>query len=149
MQRRDQVLRAYFQGRDWDDNNEFALKRHLILNSHELLPGYPLLINDEWEAEPNRNQEGRGDLLFADGKDRYAVVEVKWLDLTNSGRTTRTSRTKKRQKVKEQAVDYTNALARRLETFVQIEGYWFTNECPMPQLAKKLPDEGAVILHPT
>lgn len=140
MQRRDQVLRAYFQGRDWDENNEYALKRYLVLNSHKLLPDYPLLIDDEWEVEPNRNQEGQGDLLFADGAGRYAVVEVKWLNLATSGRTTRGSRTKKRQKVKDQAADYSYALARRLETFIQIEGYWFTNEFQKPQLAQTLPE---------
>jgi len=140
MQKRDQVLRAYFQGRDWDENNEYALKRDLVLNSHELLPGYPLLIDNEWEAEPNRNQEGKGDLLFADGEDRFAVVEVKWIDEDNSGPTTRKSRNKKRNKVKEQAADYTHALAQLLQTFTQIEGYWFTNECERPKLAKKLPE---------
>jgi len=138
LERRNQVLRAYFEGRDWDDNNENALKRDLVRRSHELLPAYPLLIDDEWEVEPNRTQDGKGDLLFTDGAGRYAVVEVKWLDLTTSGKTPRTSRTKKRQKVKDQAADYAHALARRLETFTQIEGYWFTNEYQTPQLIQKL-----------
>jgi Holliday junction resolvase-like predicted endonuclease len=140
MERRDQVLRAYFQGRDWDENNEYVLTRHLVLNSYELLPDYPLIIDDQWEAEPNRNQEGEGDLLFADGEGRFAVVEVKWIDLTSSGDTASTRRTKKRKKVKEQAANYACSLAQRLDTFVQIEGYWFTNEYPSPQLAKKLPE---------
>ncbi|MGB3311234.1 MAG: hypothetical protein WBG32_19445 [Nodosilinea sp.] len=134
MVRRDQVLRAYFAGRDWDDNNEYALKRHLVLHSHELLPGYPLLIDDEWEAAPNRNQEGKGDLLFADGEGRFAVVEVKWLDLDDSGKTAKTRRTHKRKKVKDQAAGYVCCLAQRLETFTLIEGYWFTNEVHKPQL---------------
>ncbi|TVQ06772.1 MAG: hypothetical protein EA368_16195 [Leptolyngbya sp. DLM2.Bin27] len=132
--RRDQVLRAYFAGRDWDDNNEYSLKRKLVLHSHELLPSYPFLIDDEWETEPNRNQAGKGDLLFADGKGRFAVVEVKWLDCDNSGKTAKTRRTQKRKKVKDQAVDYANSLAERLKIFAQIEGYWFTNECEKPQL---------------
>ncbi|MBW4486055.1 MAG: hypothetical protein KME14_26325 [Tildeniella torsiva UHER 1998/13D] len=138
MVRRDQVLRAYFAGRDWDDNNEYALKRELVRHSQELLPSYPLLIDDEWEAEPNRNQEGKGDLLFADGEGRFAVVEVKWLDLDNSGKTAKTRRTHKRKKVKDQAAEYAACLAERLKIFAQIEGYWFTNECNRPQLEKRL-----------
>lgn len=134
MVRRDQVLRQYFAGRDWDHNNEYALKRQLVLASRELLPDYPFLIEDEWEAEPNRNQEGKGDLLFSDGEGRFAVVEVKWLDLGASGKTPKTRRTKKRKKVKDQAVNYASALAQRLQLFVQIEGYSFTNEWSKPQL---------------
>jgi hypothetical protein len=30
IQRRNQVLRAYFKGRDWDENNEYNLTRHLV-----------------------------------------------------------------------------------------------------------------------
>jgi hypothetical protein len=139
LERRDRVLRAYFEGRDWDKNNEYALKRRLVLNSQSLLPGYPLLFDDEWEVEPNRNQKGRGDLLFTDGEGRYAVVEVKWLDVNNTGKTTRNNRTKKRQKVRDQAANYVDALAQCLETFTQIEGYRLTNEDDEPQLVRKLP----------
>jgi hypothetical protein len=48
VQHRDQVLRAYFQGRDWDENKEYALKRDLVLRSAELLPDFPYLFDDEW-----------------------------------------------------------------------------------------------------
>jgi len=140
LDRRNQVLRAYFTGRDWDDNNEYALKRDLVLNSHELLPNYPLLIDDEWEVEPNRTQDGKGDLLFTDGAGRFAVVEVKWVDEDASGSNARTSRNAKRSKVKKQAANYAQALANRLKTFIQIEGYWFTNECHKPQLIQRLPE---------
>ncbi|MGB3138703.1 MAG: hypothetical protein WBB18_17975 [Nodosilinea sp.] len=140
MQRRDQVLRAYFLGRDWDDNNELALKRDLVLRSQELLPNYPLLINDEWEVEPNRTQDGKGDLLFTDGAGCYAVVEVKWVDVDTSGSTARSSRTGKRSRVKKQAANYAQALVNCLQTFIQIEGYWFTNECQTPQLIQSLPE---------
>ena len=138
IERRNRVLRTYFQERDWDENNEYALKRYLVLHSHELLPDHPLLMDDEWEVEPNRNQEGKGDLLFSDGAGRFAVVEVKWLNQDKSGKTARTSRTQKRNKVRDQAVEYAHALAQRLETFTQIEGYCFTNEYPKPQLIKEI-----------
>ncbi len=38
IQRRDQVLRDYFKGLNWDKNNEYNLTRHLVLNSQELFP---------------------------------------------------------------------------------------------------------------
>ena len=49
-QRRDQVLRAYLAGFDWDLTGETALRRHLVLNSAQLLPDFPLLIGLEWSA---------------------------------------------------------------------------------------------------
>lgn len=133
VQRRDEVLRAYFQGRDWDENQEYALKRDLVLRSAELLPDYPYLFDDEWEVEANRTQDGKGDLIFTDGEGRYAVVEVKWLDLDNSGKTTRNNRTKKRQKVQEQAITYAYELKQKLDDSAQVSAYWFTNECSRPQ----------------
>ncbi|MBW4462260.1 MAG: hypothetical protein KME47_18785 [Nodosilinea sp. WJT8-NPBG4] len=138
MVRRDQVLRAYFKGRNWDNNNEYVLKRELVRHSQELLPSYPLLIDDEWEVEPNRTQEGKGDLIFADGEGRFAVVEVKWLNLDNSGKTAKTRCKHQRKKVKDQAAEYTGFVGQRLKIFAQIEGYWFTNECDKPQLEKRL-----------
>jgi hypothetical protein len=138
VQRRDQVLRAYFQGRDWDENKEYALKRNLVLHSSELLPDYPYLFDDEWEVEANRTQDGKGDLVFTDGEGRYAVVEVKWLDLDNSGKTVRTSRTKKRQKVQDQAVIYADELRQKLGDSVQVNAYCFTNEYDRPQLVPTL-----------
>jgi hypothetical protein len=41
--RRDRILRDLFNGKDWDRNEEFMLKRSLVLRSAELLPGYPFL----------------------------------------------------------------------------------------------------------
>ena len=41
--RRDKVLRAYFDGKDWDENDEFVLKRELIGRSEMLLPDFPWL----------------------------------------------------------------------------------------------------------
>lgn len=136
---RDQILRAYFKGRNWDANYEFLLKRKLVLNSHELLPSFPFLIDDEWEVEPNRSQQGKGDLLFSDGLGNFAVVEVKYIDLENTGSTASNRRTKKRSLVIEQTKEYTNALASHLKKFVKIEGYIYTNEVNAPQCVISLP----------
>ncbi len=135
IEHRNQVLRAYFEGRDWDSNNEYALKRKLVLNSTKLLSKYQYVVEDEWEVEPSRSDKGRGDLVFTDGSGRFAVVEVKWIDIEGGGRTGSTKRTsnrKKRRKVEEQAIDYANRWSKRFD-INQVEAYIFTNEqdCPM------------------
>lgn len=38
---RDKVLHCYFAGRDWDKNDEYTLKRKLVLNRDRLFPQYP------------------------------------------------------------------------------------------------------------
>lgn len=135
IENRDQVLRAYFNGRDWDSNNEYALKRKLVLSSHQLLPEYSYVIEDEWEVEPSRTDQGRGDLVFTDGNSCFAVVEVKWIDLEGEGRTGSTKRVsnrKKRRKVEEQAIEYAKAYAKKLSLEAiyvkQINAFIFTNE---------------------
>ncbi|MBE9112604.1 hypothetical protein IQ273_24745 [Nodosilinea sp. LEGE 07298] len=147
VKHRDSVLRAYFEGRDWDRNNEYALKRKFVTNSETLMPNYPYLIDDEWEVESSRTEKGKGDLLFTDGAGRFSVVEVKWIDLegpngSRTGSTRRDSNRKKKKQVKEQAVKYAQALGRLLDSFSEIEGYSYTNEGTTPQLQTKLtPDD--------
>lgn len=133
MERRNQVIRAYFADRDWDKNSEYELKRYLVLNSHDLLPGYPLVIDDEWEVAPNQAQDGKGDLVFTDGVGRFAIVEVKWIDLDRSGKTARTNRTGKRKKVQVQADTYMKAFKRIHPDCLSVEGYYFTSENQQPQ----------------
>ncbi|WP_239112898.1 hypothetical protein [Halomicronema sp. CCY15110] len=125
---RDRVLRAYFEGRYWDGNEEFALKRELVLSSSQLLPDYPFVVDDEWEAEPNQGDRGKGDLIFTNGESRFAVVEVKWIDLVRTGKTVRTGRNRDRNKVREQAEKYRDILAAKLGPDFHVEGYYFTNE---------------------
>ncbi|ESA37921.1 hypothetical protein N836_34575 [Leptolyngbya sp. Heron Island J] len=38
IEHRDQVLRAYFAGSDWDLVGEYGLNRELVLKSSQLLP---------------------------------------------------------------------------------------------------------------
>jgi hypothetical protein len=139
IEHRNQILRTYLEGRNWDGNGEYALKRQLVLMSAQLLPDYPYVIEDEWEVELGRTDRGRGDLVFTDGTGCFAVVEVKWLDLESTGRTGTTKRTsnrKKRRAVEEQALTYANyytelALS-AFETVRRIEAFVFTNEYQQP-----------------
>lgn len=125
---RDRVLRAYFEGRYWDENEEFALKRELVLKSHEIFPEYPFLIDSDWEVCPNMAQNGQGDFIFTDGMGSFAIVKVKWIDRLSTGDTASARRTKKRKKVREQAAGYRDVWASRFPDAVKVEGYYFTNE---------------------
>jgi hypothetical protein len=104
--RRDGVLRAYLEGRDWDAGAEAALTRELVAASAELLPSHPYLVDYEWDEVPGRTEGGRGDLLFSDGQSRFAVVEVK--SVYGSG-----DITSRRSKVDEQARRYRYAVQER------------------------------------
>ena len=128
MRRRDSVLRAFFQGKDWEQNEEFVLKRQLVLRSHELLPDFPFLIDDEWEVVSGQTNEGKGDLLFANEKGEIAVVEVKFIDTDRTGRTARSKRTDSRSKVWKQAFIYAGHAARRYPEYPTIFSCYYTNE---------------------
>ena len=104
-EKRNRILRAYFEGRDWDNSGEYNLKRKLILEGDPGLAGYPLLYDDEWEVVPGQSNCGKGDLVFTDGQGKFAVVEVKYMN-PSTGRTARTRRTKQRKQVVEQAIHY-------------------------------------------
>ena len=130
--RRDRILRAFFEGKDWDHNDEFLLKRRFVSESSKLLPGFPFVVDDEWEFEPGHTNEGRGDLIFTDGEGRFAVVELKYMDNNRSGPTARKKRTKDRGKVVEQAQDYALKLWRLHQHDTVVEAYSYTNENEMP-----------------
>jgi hypothetical protein len=74
--------------------------------------------------------------VFTDGTGRFAVVEVKYLDLTDhdgsesqkKGKHRRNSNTKKRRKVEGQARDYAEKLRLKLGNAQSVEAYCFTND---------------------
>lgn len=125
-ERRDLVLRAYFRGRDWDQGIEAKLTREVVLASHELLPGHPFLVDCEWEEVPGRTQDGRGDLLFTDGRGRFAVVEVK--SIHGSG-----NNTNRRTKVEEQATRYARAVQVRFPG-AEVDAFVYTDDDLYPGL---------------
>ncbi len=128
---RDRVLRAYFDGRDWDESPEFLLARQLVREGHELLLHFPLLVDYEWEVAEGFSQLGRGDLVFSDGEGDFAVVEVKHVEggrWGGTGRNRRTSMRKKRRKVEEQALGYALAWQLRHANPEGTRAFLFTNE---------------------
>lgn len=127
IRRRDALMRAWFAGRDWTGDPEFDLKRDLVARSAELLPDHPYVIDDEWHVSPGFTNSGVGDLLFTDGENSFAVVEVKFIDHASSGRTAKTTRRKRRRSVEEQAVTYAGAVRERFPG-AEVQAYYFTND---------------------
>lgn len=125
---RDHVMRAWFEGRDWDKNPEFLLKRRLVHERPAVLAPFPLLLDDEWEVVPGATNSGRGDLLFTDGQGAYAVVEVKSMPALLGGRTARGSRNKKRSGVREQALTYARAVFRIYPDAREVSAFTFTDD---------------------
>lgn len=122
-ERRDRVLRAYFEGRDWDEAIEAKLARELVLGSAEVLPAFPFVVDYEWDVVPGKTNNGRGDLVFADGDGGFAVVEVK--SILGSGKNTN-----RRTKVEDQAARYLRAAQARCEGNVVAFVYTDDPMCP-------------------
>lgn len=118
---RDTVLRAYFEGKNWEENPEFKLKRRLVLDPPEELREFSFVVEDEWEVEAGQSREGRGDLVFTDGCGRYAVVEVKHLSYERTDRTAKRTRKERREHVQEQAKKYARAYCKRLDPWSDVE----------------------------
>ncbi len=133
---RDRVMRSWFDGRTWDSNAEFKLKRDLIREGLPELAPFPMLIDDEWEVLPGATNGGRGDLLFTDGAGAFAVVEVKWLPSLFGGRTARTSRNKKRGAVRSQAWTYGRDVLRNYSDAQTVTVFVFTNDPFRPGLVR-------------
>ena len=141
---RNKVLRKYFNDRNWDKNDEYLLKQKLVRYSTELLPEYPYLIEDEWEVEIGKSDEGKGDLVFANEHDCFAVVEIKYINHKSGGRTSSTRRTTKRSKVKEQAIKYGHIYAK--QSSGKVEAFIFTNELEKPCLLETYDVARAVVI---
>lgn len=136
---RDRVLRAYVEGRTWDNEpgSEFNLVRKLVMQGHPLLEPFPYLVDYEWEVEGGFSDEGRGDLVFSDGQGNYATVEVKVVQggrRGGSGSTTRNARRKKRRKVEAQAWDYALVWQKRQEDARTTKSFLYTNELELFEL---------------
>jgi hypothetical protein len=133
--RRDAELRTHFADGPAGLGTELGVTRSLVIDGHPELAAYPLVVAHEWEPVPGASQYGKGDLVFADGRGNFAVVEVKFIDLLESGRTVGTRRTGHRKKVREQARFYAAALQTCLGTpAAAIRAFAHTNEDPMAEV---------------
>lgn len=129
IEHRDRILHAYFLGRTWDLNNEFLLKRKLVLERNTLLPSYQYIFDDEWEVETSLSNEGKGDLIFTDGSGHFAVIEVKFIGKTGNRRI-------KRREVEQQAEKYAHHLTKKIKGYLEIKGFFYTDEVIQPKLMR-------------
>ena len=121
--RRDQILRSYIGGRDWDPSAEFQLVRALVSGSQRLLPDHPYVFDYEWPAGGIK-----GDLLFSDGSNSFAVVEVK----STEGAGNRTDR---RNHVERQAIRCAEGVARQFPG-AAVLAYVYTDDPAFPGLRR-------------
>lgn len=90
----------------------------LIQKNIERLTQHGWVICTEWEPVPGLPQFGKGD-IFATNKNCILTVECKHINRTN--------RTKKRKKVRDQAVLYAS-FAKIKNPSKRVRGCWSTNE---------------------
>ena len=65
------------------------------------------VVGHEWHVNGTFTQDGVGDILLKrKHKNKYVVIEVKFLDMYSTGKTARVRRNRHRKKVKEQAWKY-------------------------------------------
>lgn len=110
---RDRALRARILRPPVILRHETDLVHALVLASEQHLPGYPFLVAIEWHVKPGDSALGIGDLVFGNGTNGFAVVEVKFdTEIFGMGRPRRNRRTKSRQnlnKAYKQARKYAQA----------------------------------------
>lgn len=103
-----------------------------ILSKIPELQNYPYIFDYEWEIyeyiEGRKNTIGKGDLIFTDGEDNYLIVELKYLELYQSGKTARTRRTNKRKKNLEQTEKYMKLFQSVQKGAKKILGLSITND---------------------
>eukprot|EP01028_Stygiella_incarcerata_P006535 TRINITY_DN2668_c1_g3_i1.p1 TRINITY_DN2668_c1_g3~~TRINITY_DN2668_c1_g3_i1.p1 ORF type:complete len:672 (+),score=181.94 TRINITY_DN2668_c1_g3_i1:362-2377(+) len=103
------TLRQYSSLSIWNDFHMKALVLSVFLDDHRewINRNFPFLVRFDYEVVPGFSQYGRGDAVFADPlRKRLLVLQAQYLDYDSSGSTSKNRRTKKRQKVKEQALEY-------------------------------------------
>lgn len=100
---------------------EAQLERKLLNRPPRCLRVFPYLYSREWESADG----GQGDLVFTDGQGLFAVVELKYINSSNSHEMQR----RKRKFVKEQARKYGQAFTRQhAEAAVVIAGTYTEEE---------------------
>jgi Holliday junction resolvase-like predicted endonuclease len=124
---RDKKLRQQVQDAP-KSSMEAELKRELLANLPEELQGYNELVENEWEVNPGYSQAGKGDLVMTDGLGHYAVIEVKHIDTSATGRTAQTRRNNKRKQVKQQAQQYAGEYKKRQPNARSVKAMTYTNE---------------------
>ena len=84
---------------------------------------YPYVFKWEYLVYPPFSNLGKGDLILADGKGGFLIVELKKLH-SGTGKTARTSRNKAKKKVKKQAEYYARVFKRK-HPEASVQAAWF------------------------
>ena len=132
MKQRDDRLRSKILNNTSNHSHEFRLVQEIIKKQKTVCGGrlkrYPYIFNYEYCMIPGQSNTGKGDLIFTDKRDNYMVMEVKYLDFYQSGKTAKNRRTKHRKKVKTQTKKYMKELSSFYPGAKSIKGIAYTNQ---------------------
>ena len=96
---RNKIIREYIVGRTWDKNPEFQLVQKIIKGEliQDYLEKYPFAYDYEWEVIDGYSNYGKGDLIFTDTGGNFLIVECKYINRFDTGKTASTKRRKNRR----------------------------------------------------
>lgn len=111
---------------------EFGLVQEIVKKQKKVCDGrlkrYPYIFKYEYCIFPGQSNTGKGDLIFTNKRENFMVVEVKYLDLHQTGKTAKNRRTKKRKHIKTQTKRYMKELSTSYPDAKSIKGIAYTNE---------------------
>ena len=130
IKKRDKTIHDYIIGRTWDKNPEFLLIRKIVKEEiiQNYLENFPYIYDYEWEVIDGFTNYGKGDLVFTDSHGNFLIIECKYVNLNETGRTARTKRRKNRRHIEKQTPKYVAAFKWKTPEAKTVIGLGVTNE---------------------
>ncbi len=125
-------LRSYILNNTSNHSLEFGLVQKIVRKRKTICDGrlkrYPYIYKHEYCKIPGQTNTGKGDLIFRDKRENFMVIEVKYIDFYQTGKTAKNRRTKKRKHVKVQTKKYMKELSSSYPDARSIKGIAYTND---------------------
>ena len=130
IERRDKIIHDYITGRTWDKNPEFLLIRQIVKGDiiENYIDKYSYIYDYEWEVIDGFTNYGKGDLVLTDAQDNFLIIECKYINLDETGKTARTKRRKNRRHIEMQTPKYITAFKWKTPEAKTVIGLGVTNE---------------------
>ena len=118
IKNRNKTIRDYITGRTWDKNSEFLLIRQIVNGEiiQNYLENYPYIYDYEWEVIDGYTNYGKGDMVFTDAHGNFLIIECKFINLNDTGKTARTKRRKNRRHIEKQTPKTSNKRAKNFSS---------------------------------
>ena len=130
IRHRNKIIREYITGRTWDKNSEFLLIQKIINGDivQNYIEKYSYIFDYEWEVIDGYTNHGKGDLVFTDAQGNFLIIECKYINLNETGKTARTKRRNNRRHIEKQVPKYINAFKWKTPDAKNVIGIGVTNE---------------------